>query len=80
MSNNFKNELEDELSEEYDFSQIKGGVRGKYYKRFQEGTNLVLLDPDVAEAFPTDEAVNEALRMLIRLAKSQVNQGNSNII
>ncbi|ACK73401.1 conserved hypothetical protein [Gloeothece citriformis PCC 7424] len=72
MNEDFKNELEDELQEEYDFSQMKGGVRGKYYERFQEGTNLVLLDPDVAEAFPTDEAVNEALRMLIRLAKSQV--------
>jgi hypothetical protein len=46
-----------DLLEEYDFSQ---GVQGKYADRFQEGTNLVLLEPDIAEAFPSDEAVNTA--------------------
>jgi hypothetical protein len=44
-------------------------VQGKYADRFQEGTNLVLLDRDVAEAFPNDEAVNEALRLVIQLKK-----------
>jgi hypothetical protein len=44
-------------------------VQGKYADRYREGTNLVLLAPDVAEAFPTDEAVNEALRLVIRLRK-----------
>ena len=63
---------DDELRAEYDFSQIEGGVRGKYAQRYREGTNLVLLAPDVAQAFPTDEAVNEALRLLVKLAKSQV--------
>jgi hypothetical protein len=62
----------DELRPEYDFTQLQGGVRGKYVERYKQGTNLVLLAPDVAQAFPTAEAVNEALRLLIRLAKSQV--------
>ena len=52
---------DDEMRPEYDFS---GAVRGKYYKRFQQGSNLVLLDPDVSAAFPTSAAVNEALRVL----------------
>ncbi|MCT7968672.1 hypothetical protein NG799_20405 [Laspinema sp. D1] len=59
----------DELSDEYDFSQLSGGVRGKYVERYQQGTNLVLLDSDVARAFPTQESVNEALRLLIQLAE-----------
>ena len=47
-----ESEEEDDLRPEYDFSQMKGGVRGKYVERYREGTNLVLLDPDVAEHFP----------------------------
>ena len=50
----------------YDFSQ---GVQGKYTDRFREGTNLVLLDRDIAEAFPSDEAVNTALRLVMQLKK-----------
>jgi hypothetical protein len=53
----------DEMRDEYDFS---GGVRGKYAARFAEGTNLVLLAPDVAAVFPTATAVNRALRAVIR--------------
>ena len=49
--------MQDELQPEYDFSQMKGGVRGKYVERYRSGTNLVLLDPDVAQAFPTDTVV-----------------------
>ena len=60
----------DELREEYDFSTLKGGVRGKYLARASAGTNLVLLDPDVAKAFPTQEAVNKALRMLAEVAEA----------
>jgi hypothetical protein len=56
---------EDDLRPEYDFSRMKGGVRGKYVERYREGTNLVLLDPDVAAAFPDAKAVNEALRLLL---------------
>ena len=61
-------EPDNELRAEYDFSQMKGGVRGKYAERYREGTNLVLLEPDIAKAFPTDEAVNEALRLLMQIA------------
>jgi hypothetical protein len=50
---------EPELREEYDF---RGGLRGKYAARYAEGSNVVVLDPDVAEAFPDAAAVNEALR------------------
>ncbi len=55
----------DELLPEYDFSQLKGVVRGKYAERYREGTNLVLLDPDVAAAFPDAKAVNDALRRVL---------------
>jgi len=55
--------VRDEMRSEYDFSN---GVRGKYAARFAEGTNLVLLAPDVAAAFPTAEAVNRALRAVIK--------------
>lgn len=65
MKKEVENEMEDELSPEYNFAQMEGGVRGKYVDRYREGTNLVLLDPDVAQAFPNDEAVNEALRSLM---------------
>lgn len=64
-------ELEDELRPEYDFSKMAGGVRGKYVERYRSGTNLVLLEPDVAQAFPTDASVNEALRLLIQIAQRQ---------
>jgi hypothetical protein len=64
-------ELEDELRSEYDFSKMAGGVRGKYVERYGDGTNLVLLDPDIARAFPTDASVNEALRLLLQVAQRQ---------
>jgi hypothetical protein len=67
-------EFDDDLRDEYDLAQLEGGIRGKYIEQYNQGTNLVLLEPDVAKAFPTDEAVNEALRMLIRLAKSQLRE------
>ena len=64
-------ELEDELRPEYDFAAMQGGVRGKYVQRYRSGTILVLLDPDIAKAFPTDASVNEALRLLLQIADSQ---------
>ncbi len=68
MNQEITNELEDDLRPEYDLSQLlKGGVRGKYVERFQAGTNLVLLEPDVAKAFPTAEQV-KALRLLMQAA------------
>ena len=57
----------DELRPEYDLTQLKGGVRGKYTNRAQQGSNIILLDKDVADVFKDDKAVNEALRTLIRL-------------
>jgi hypothetical protein len=64
--------LDDELRPEYNLSQLQGGVRGKYAQRYKQGTNLVLLDPDVADAFPTEASVNEALRLLMRIAETQL--------
>ena len=62
---------EDELRPEYDFSELKGRTRGKYAERYKEGTNLVLLEPDVAAAFPDAKAVNEARRLLMKVARAQ---------
>jgi hypothetical protein len=71
MKKAVENEMEDELRPEYDFAQMTGRVRGKYVERYRSGTNLVLLAPDVAQAFPDDAAVNEALRLLIQVAQRQ---------
>ena len=59
----------DELRPEYKLEDLGQGIRGKHYEEYQQGTNLVLLSPDVAAAFPTEEAVNEALRSLIKIAQ-----------
>jgi len=59
-------EMDDELRPEYLPGELKNGVRGKHYERYKAGTNLIKLDTDVAAAFPTEEAVNEALRQLIK--------------
>ncbi|MBU4143262.1 hypothetical protein KJ590_04705 [Patescibacteria group bacterium] len=65
-----KGEKADELRPEYDLATLLvEGERGKYAKRYKQGTNLVLLSPDVARDFPNDEAVNEALRLVIQLKK-----------
>lgn len=64
------NNLNDELRPEYNFASMKGGVRGKYFKRFREGTNIVLVEPEVAEAFPTEDAVNEALRGVLNTTRA----------
>ncbi|MFO7897574.1 MAG: hypothetical protein R6V58_00770 [Planctomycetota bacterium] len=63
--------LADDLQPEYDFSSMKDGVRGRYAERFRAGTNLVLLEPDVAEVFADDQSVNDALRSLIKVARKQ---------
>ena len=57
------------MRSEYDFARMKSGVRGKYVNRLRTGSNLVLLEPDLATAFPSDEAVNEALRAALKVAK-----------
>ena len=72
MKKEHKPAHEGDLRKEYDLARLKGGVRGKYFKRYQAGTNLVVLEPDVAKVFPDDEAVNTALRSLIDIARSRV--------
>ncbi len=62
----------DEMRPEYDLSKLKFVGRGIYAKRYRSGTNLVLLAPDVREAFPDDESVNEALRLVAKAAKRRV--------
>lgn len=70
--NEAANSVEDDLRPEYDLSKLQGGVRGKYYERASAGTTFVLLEPDVAEAFPDGRTVNQALRALIKVAESRV--------
>lgn len=60
----------DDLRPEYDLSQLRGGVRGKYYREATAGTNLVLIEPELANVFPDTESVNRALRLLADTAKS----------
>ena len=60
----------DDMRPEYAFASMKGGVRGKYVKKYRAGTNLVLLDPDLAEAFPTEAAVNAALHAVLSITKA----------
>jgi len=60
---------QDEMRPEYDFT---GGVRGKHHEAYRQGTNVVLLDPEVARVFRDSEAVNRALRLLIKLAGEEV--------
>ena len=64
------------MKAEYDFAAMKNGVRGKYYERYRKGTNVVLLDPDVAKAFPTENAVNEALRGILITTRGVRRTGN----
>lgn len=68
MSPRKSSEPTDEMRDEYDFS---GGVRGKFYQEYVKGTNVVLLDADVAEVFRDSETVNQALRTLITITRNQ---------
>jgi hypothetical protein len=71
MSDRQNLEDRDTMRDEYDFS---GGVRGKHVATFAEGSNLVFLDPDVAEVFRDSASVNEALRVLVKLARQQADR------
>ena len=64
-----KTRRDPDMLDEYDFSK---GVRGKYAKRYAEGTNVVILSPDMAQVFPDSESVNEALRVLVKVARQKV--------
>jgi hypothetical protein len=67
MSQEPETTVNDEMRQEYDFS---GGVRGRYFEAYKQSTNIILLEPDVAEVFQDSAAVNEALRLLTKIAKS----------
>ena len=60
----------DDMRAEYDFASMKGGVRGKYARRARAGTNIVLIQPEIAEAFPTEQAVNEALKGVLNTTRA----------
>lgn len=60
----------DDMRAEYDFASMKGGVRGKYFQRAREGTNIVLIEPEITDAFPTEQAVNEALKGVLNTARA----------
>lgn len=66
------------MRDEYDLSKLEGAVRGKHHASYRSGTNLVLLQPDVAEAFPDAESVNEALRALMKVAARAKNNQKRN--
>jgi hypothetical protein len=69
--------VEDELRPEYDLTQLKGGVRGKYYRQATAGTNLVVIEPDLFEAFPDEASVNRALRLLVSTANAATRKRRS---
>jgi cell fate (sporulation/competence/biofilm development) regulator YmcA (YheA/YmcA/DUF963 family) len=69
-SNMKKMQKDPDMLEEYDFSNE---VQGKYAEKFEEGTNVVVIDPDVAKFFPDHDSVNQALRSLTEIIKSQKN-------
>ena len=78
-----KTELNDELRPEYDETLLKNGIRGKYAKQYAAGTNIVRLEPDVAAAFPNEEAVNQALRFALKVmddAKHLTQHANEQLI
>jgi len=62
--------LDDSLRSEYDLSRLRGGVRGKYYRQAAAGTNLMLIEPELAEVFRDAESVNRALRLLMDTAEA----------
>jgi hypothetical protein len=65
----------DDVRPEYDFASMEGGVRGKYVRRVRKGTNIVLIEPEIAKAFPTEAAVNEALRGVLNTARAVRHSG-----
>ncbi len=66
----------DELLDEYDFNN---GVRGKYVNRFKKGSNIIILDPDVAEIFTDSESVNKVLRSIAHIIRNQMKSHNKSV-
>jgi hypothetical protein len=73
MKKGLTNKVND-LRPEYDLTKLKGGVRGKYYEQARAGTNLVLIEPDLANVFPDTDSVNRALRLLADTAQAAANR------
>ena len=73
MNQNQINSGDEEMLDEYDFSN---GIRGKYVNRFKGGSNVIILDPDVAEIFNDSESVNNALRTIAHIIRNEVNRHN----
>src|SRR5437899_10393457 len=69
------NHLKDEMRAEYDFASMSDGVRGKYVERLRRGSNIVVLEPEVAAAFPTGDSVNAALRGMLDTARTVRSHG-----
>ena len=69
------NHLKDEMRAEYDFASMSGGVRGKYVERLRRESNIVVLEPEVAAAFPTGDSVNAALRGMLDTARTVRSHG-----
>jgi hypothetical protein len=67
MNMEIDDELNDELRDEYDFSQMNGGVRGKYVEQYHNDVKLIMLEPDVVKIFPDAKSVNAALRSLAKI-------------
>jgi hypothetical protein len=65
------NSTKDDVRPEYNLNELKGGVRGKYRKGYEQSSNIVVIEPDLAEAFPNTKAVNDALRELLELRKAK---------
>jgi hypothetical protein len=73
MSKKLKPAIDDDLHPHYDLrSLLRKGVLGKYAERYRAGTNLVLLEPDIAKAFSSDKDVNEALRLVLQMSKIRI--------
>ena len=75
MKNTSAKKNNSDLRPEYDLSKLKGGIRGKYYRRAIAGTNLVLIEPELTNVFPDAESVNRALRLLADTAASATEKG-----
>jgi len=74
MKKQDETERDPDMLDDYDFSQ---GVRGKYVQRFAEGSNVIVLSPDLAEMFPDSESVNQALRLLADIANRSVSKATA---
>lgn len=70
MKKNCDSDTPDDLRKAYDLKSLRGVVRGKYYRRATAGTNLVLIDSDLAKAFPDSDSVNRALRLMLETAQA----------